>query len=114
MRIRIARLVPASLLLVAVAAPVLVQAEPAPTPAAPSKVVVKVDVNTAGQAELETLPRVGPALAQRILEYRKQVGTIKSVDELVNVKGIGEKLLDSLRPYLTVSGSGQAPAPKKP
>lgn len=78
------------------------------SPAAPpaAKAVQKVDLNTATEAQLVELPRIGPATAKAILEYRKQVGTIKSVDELVNVKGIGEKSLEALRPYLMVASAG--------
>ena len=61
-----------------------------------------VNINTADDKELQSLPRIGPATAARILEYRKQIGSFKSVDELLNVKGIGEKTLEFLRPLVTV------------
>lgn len=60
----------------------------------------KVAINTATAEQLESLPGVGPALAQRIIEYRRQHGPFKSVDELLNVKGIGQKKLEALRPYV--------------
>lgn len=52
-----------------------------------------VDLNTADQKELETLPGVGPMLASRILQYRKEQGEIGSVEELDIIKGIGENTL---------------------
>ena len=63
-----------------------------------------VNVNTASASELEYLPRVGPALAGRILEFRDANGPFEDVNELVAVKGIGETSLEKLRPYVAVSG----------
>jgi competence protein ComEA len=63
-----------------------------------------VNVNTAGQEQLQLLPRVGPALAERIIEFRETNGPFKSVDELVAVKGIGETSLAKLAPFVTTSG----------
>ena len=61
-----------------------------------------VDLNTATLEQLDTLPGVGPATAQAILDYRRQHGRFKSVDELVEVRGIGEAKLASLRPRVRV------------
>jgi competence protein ComEA len=61
-----------------------------------------VDLNTAGAAELETLPGIGPALAQRILDYRTQHGTFRSVDDLQNVTGIGPSKFAEIKPLVTV------------
>lgn len=58
-----------------------------------------IDLNTASAAVLETLPRIGPAMAARIVEYRKANGKFKSVADLKNVKGIGTKTLESIAPY---------------
>ena len=63
-----------------------------------------VNINTATLQELEALPGIGEARAQAILDARKQRGGFKSVDELVDVRGIGPKNLEKLRPYLHVSG----------
>lgn len=61
-----------------------------------------VDLNTATLAELDTITGVGPVLAQRIIDHRAQIGRFSSVDELLDVKGIGAKTLEKLRPQVTV------------
>ena len=62
-----------------------------------------VDINTATKKELLKLPNIGPVYAQRILEYRNNVGKFKNVEELIKIKGIGKKRLKKLRPYLKIS-----------
>jgi competence protein ComEA len=62
----------------------------------------KVALNTATQADLETLPRIGPALAQRILEWRSANGRFSTVDDLMQVTGIGQKLFDGIKDRVTV------------
>jgi competence protein ComEA len=66
----------------------------------------RLELNAATQAELEELPGIGPALAARILEHRSRVGGFKSVEDLLDVSGIGEKTLSRFRPYVYVSPSG--------
>lgn len=61
-----------------------------------------INVNTAGQGELELLPGIGPALAKRIIEHRTTKGAFKRVDDLDAVKGIGPKILERLRPQVSV------------
>jgi competence ComEA-like helix-hairpin-helix protein len=62
----------------------------------------KININKASISELTKLPSVGPRIAERIYEYRKQVGKFKSIEELLNVKGIGPKKLEKMRPYITL------------
>lgn len=61
-----------------------------------------IDLNTADEAALETLPRIGPALAGRIVAWRSENGPFTSIDDLLAVPGIGEKLLAGLRELVTV------------
>jgi len=68
-----------------------------------------VNLNTATAAQLETLPGVGPKTAERILEYRQKNGSFKKIEELMNVKGIGEKSFLKMKDRLAV---GSAPAAK--
>ena len=63
---------------------------------------VKLDLNSATPADLETLPGVGTALAGRIDAYRKTHGPFRSVDELMQVPGFGDKLVRTLRPLVAV------------
>ena len=64
---------------------------------------VKVNLNTAGAAELEALPGIGPSYARRIVEYREKNGPFKRVEDLLNVQGIGDKTLERIRDKVTVS-----------
>jgi competence protein ComEA len=61
-------------------------------------------VNTASADELEGLPRVGPALARRIIAYREQHGAFGSIDDLRHVRGIGVTTASLLAPLVTFSG----------
>ena len=73
-----------------------------------------VNINTATQEQLETLPGLGAKVAQRIVEYRQKNGNFKKVEDLMNVKGIGEKSFLKLKPRLTVSQKPEsAGAPAK-
>ncbi len=70
-----------------------------PAPLAP------LDVNTASAADLQSVPGIGKALAQRIVEFREKNGPFAQVDDLVKIRGIGEKSIVRLKPYLTVAGT---------
>lgn len=69
-----------------------------PSPSAP----VLVNLNTADQAALESIPGVGPVTAAAILGYRAEIGAFTSLDELLDVDGIGPATIESLRPYVTL------------
>ena len=62
-----------------------------------------VNLNTATVTQLETLPGIGPATAQRILEYRQKSGGFKKIEELMNVRGIGEASFLKLKTLVIVS-----------
>lgn len=70
-----------------------------------------VNLNTATQAELETIKGIGPAKAKAIIDYRTKNGQFKTVDDLDNVKGFGKKSIDKIRSNISVSGATTTPAP---
>ncbi|HET7452414.1 MAG TPA: helix-hairpin-helix domain-containing protein [Thermoanaerobaculia bacterium] len=63
-----------------------------------------ININAATAEQIALLPRVGIKLAERVVEYRKTNGQFKKVEDLMEVKGVGEKLFVVLKPHLTVSG----------
>jgi competence protein ComEA len=84
-----------------------------PAFAAPSAPAGKVNVNTATVSQLEELPGIGPSLAARIVDHRQKNGAFKSVDELMAVKGIGEKNFAKIQGFLSV-GATAAPKTETP
>jgi competence protein ComEA len=74
------------------------------TPGAP------VNLNAASLAQLQTLPGVGASTAQRIVDYRQKNGAFKKVEELMNVKGLGEKSFLKLKPLVTIAADKNAGA----
>jgi competence ComEA-like helix-hairpin-helix protein len=62
-----------------------------------------ININTANSEELQQVPGIGPATAEKILQMRKSYGAFKSVDDLLSIRGIGKKRLEKMRKYLTVS-----------
>jgi competence protein ComEA len=83
------------------ATPAVAATEPAPAD--------KIDLNSATVEQLDSLPGVGPTLAGRIVEYREEAGRFGTIEELLNVKGIGEKNFQKIEPLLKVtrpSGKG--------
>jgi competence protein ComEA len=65
-----------------------------------------IDVNAASLSELDLLPGIGPALGQRIIDYRGEHGPFEHVDELQEVSGIGPRTLDKMRPLVTLGDAG--------
>ena len=78
---------------------------PGSPPANPAVLHVsrKVNINTASPQELDQLPGVGPATAQKIIAYRSRYGRFKRTEDIINIKGIGEKKFLELRDYITVN-----------
>ncbi len=73
-----------------------------PDASSQSAAALQVNLNTATAEELEALPGVGPVTAAAILEYREQYGPFLSPEELLEVKGIGEKTLEALQDFVYV------------
>lgn len=71
-------------------------------PAAAGAVMGKVNINTATAEQLAVLPGVGEVIGQAIVDYRQMNGPFKTVDDLAEVKGIGEKKLEAIRPLVTL------------
>jgi competence protein ComEA len=92
-------------LLAALAAPATAQQAATPQPAPAAKAEAVINLNTATAADLESLPGIGKSTAQRILEYRQKSGGFKKVEELMNVKGIGEKSFLKIKNRLTVTAA---------
>lgn len=72
-------------------------------PAKTAPLQTPVNINTATATELEALPGVGLAMAARIIEYRQKVGGFKKIEDLMNVRGIGEKAFLNLKPMIVVT-----------
>ncbi|MFY9819752.1 MAG: helix-hairpin-helix domain-containing protein [Thermoanaerobaculia bacterium] len=68
------------------------------------EVTKRVNINSADTSQLSLLPRVGPSVADRIVEYRKDNGPFKKPEDLMLVQGIGEKTFQLIKPYLATSG----------
>jgi competence protein ComEA len=62
----------------------------------------KININTASLTELQELPRIGEKTAQRIIDFRKEHGNFKKIEEIMKVKGIGEKVFAQLKDLITV------------
>ena len=72
-----------------------------------------IDLNTATAMELDTLPGVGPRTAERILEYRREHGGFERIEDLMDVRGIGERTFLRLKPLVTVAAA-EADAGQRP
>ncbi|MDX1418548.1 MAG: helix-hairpin-helix domain-containing protein [Rubricoccaceae bacterium] len=75
---------------------------PAPRRRTSANSPVRMNLNTADAALLQRLPRIGPALAGRIIAYRQEIGPFARVEDVVNVRGIGPKTLEQVQPWLYV------------
>lgn len=62
----------------------------------------RININVASAEHLTLLPKIGDTLAQRIVDYREENGPYKCIDDLTNVKGIGETTLDAIRTYISI------------
>lgn len=82
--------------------------------AAPKAAADPVNVNTATAAQFEALPGIGPTMARRIVEHREKHGPFAKLEDLMQVKGIGEKAFLRLRPLLTVGKGAARPAQSQP
>jgi competence protein ComEA len=80
-----------------------VSAEPLQQSPAPAARAATIDLNTASVADLEGLPGVGRRTAERIVEHRQKNGPFKKIEELMNIKGIGEKSFLKLKPLISVA-----------
>ena len=77
---------------------------------APVSSSAPVNLNTATATQIATLPGIGAKAAARIVEYREKNGGFKKIEELMNVKGIGEKSFLKLKPLITVGDKAEKPA----
>jgi competence protein ComEA len=62
----------------------------------------KININSASKEQLEELPRIGEAIAQRIIDYRENNGRFKDIKDIMNVSGIGEKIFENIKDKITV------------
>src|SRR5580693_6540127 len=101
----------AALLLSLLASLVLAAGTAAATKKPPSQ---PINLNAASSEQLQQVPGIGPATADKILQMRKSYGPFKSVDDLLAIRGIGKKRLEKMRKYLTVGGPSQSKKPSSP
>lgn len=96
----------ASMLMLA-AAPAGAQAPAAPGAAKAAGPAAAINLNTATVAQLQELPGIGARTAERIVEYREKNGGFKKIEELMNVKGIGEKSFLKIKPLVSVPAKAE-------
>jgi competence protein ComEA len=93
----------AGLLMIGLAAAAAAAQEPPTSMKSAAPATAPVNLNTATAQQLETLPGIGAATAQRIVEYRQKNGSFKKIEEIMNVRGVGEKSFLQLKPLITVT-----------
>jgi len=108
MRPRLARVLPFFLLALCLCLASIASATTKKPPAKP------VNINTATPEQLQTVPGIGPATAEKIIQMRRSYGAFKSVDDLRAIRGIGPKRLEKMRKYLTVGKPASAASPAAP
>ena len=84
-------------------APTKAVAAPIPSETAPTEPPI-ININTATVAQLQTLPGIGPIIAERIVAYRNENGAFETVGDLIGVEGIGEKKLEEIWDHVTIGG----------
>jgi competence protein ComEA len=104
-RMRVARALALAML---ASCSVAIAALSAPADDAPPRLTGVVNLNTATGDELQLLPGIGAARAQAVIGLRKQRGGFKSIEELKDVKGIGDSALERLRPFVRLDGKTTA------
>ncbi len=67
----------------------------------------KININTASLTELQELPRIGEKVAQRIIDFRKENGEFKKIEEIMKVQGIGEKVFNQIKDRITVGSTSK-------
>jgi competence protein ComEA len=92
-----------AVLVLAATGPAVTAQDKAPKAKGSQTVTTPVNLNTATAAELQALPGVGAATAKLILEHRQKNGGFKKIEELMTIKGIGEKSFLKLKPLVTVA-----------
>jgi competence protein ComEA len=106
------RMLAGALIALAMITPATVNAQEKAPKNAPATANAPLNLNTATVTQLEALPGVGLKVAERIVEYRQKNGGFKKVEDLMNVRGVGEKSFVKLKPMLTVSAPKTDRAPQ--